>query len=196
MKISLSTMAIAGLVGFAGVSEAGVIVDTLPADDRAGIADYGQTFTANGLGGETNVLTIEIEGPRDNQLADFVSVEIYVDTDGDQSTWDPGAMLGVSTNTAQLLDLTVSTFNLAGVELAEGDVYGLKISNGSLGFAPRVGLKKFSALGNTDGTVFSAGATVFGDNYDTAMRITTGAVPEPASFALLAIGGLALIRRK
>ncbi len=185
MKKSLSNVAFAGLIAFAGSANAEIIVDSLLGNDRANLNTAGQTFTVNGLGGETGLASIDVEGPLDHVREDLVAVEIWTDTDGDHATWDPGTLLGTST-TAQLFLSEVSSFYFHNVEFSENTVYALLFTNeeGGEGVISRFGLNNATAL--SDGTLFQQGETVFGDAYDAALQIKTSVYIEqrPGDFNL------------
>ncbi len=194
----LHLTALVPALALAGASSAGVIVNTLPANNQANLsADAGQTFTTGSLGAETNLLSIEIEGPQTTNGAEVLdfALALFVDTDGDHSTWDPGALLGTSQFDSVVAGgATITTFNFTGVTLADNTVYAIQfVDAGGNASGARFGLT--NATGIADGSLFSGGAQPFGGAFDTAMRITTN-VPEPGSLALLGLGGLMIARRR
>jgi hypothetical protein len=197
MKIQMASLLAA--VAFTGVASAGVIVNTLPANNQANLdADAGQTFTTGSLGAETNLLSIEIEGPQGPATGAVLTyaLALWTDTDGDHTTWDPGILLGTSqVDTVVIGSATITTFNFTGVTLADNTVYAFRYEDGSGNAVDgaRMGLTNATAI--ADGSLFSGGSQPFGGAFDTAMRITTN-VPEPGSLALLGLGGLMIARRR
>ncbi|XAL98878.1 PEP-CTERM sorting domain-containing protein [Phycisphaeraceae bacterium D3-23] len=192
-------MALLPAVALTGFASGAVIVDTLPANNQANLsADAGQTFTTGSLGAETNLATIVIEGPQgqaSGAVLDY-ALALFVDTDGDHGTWDPGAVLGTSQFDSVVVGgATTTAFNFSGVTLADNTVYGFQYvdAGGNAVDGARMGLTNATAI--SDGTLFSAGGQVFGDAFDTAMQVRT-TVPEPGSLALIGLGSLALLRRR
>lgn len=177
----------------------GVIVNTLPANNQANLSsDAGQTFTTGSLGGDTNLSTIEIEGPQGvaSGMVLTYSLALYQDIDQDHTSWDLGTKLGESqVDTVVVGGATITTFNFTGVTLADNTVYAFRFEDGA--GAPvsgaRVGLTNATDI--SDGSLFSGGSIPFSGAFDTAMRITTN-VPEPGSLALLGLGGLLVARRR
>lgn len=177
-----------------------VIVNTLAANNQANLAaDAGQTFTTNILGLENALSTIEIEGPQSaaGPLGPF-TLELYTDTDGDHSTWDPGALVASSdTQTFTAGGATISTFTFASQPvLADSTPYAFVFTDGAgTRVEARFGLTNATAI--SDGTLFGGGAQQFGNAFDTAMRITTvEPIPEPSSALLAGVGALAFLRRR
>lgn len=164
------------LLALGSVATADTVVDTLPANNQANLAaDAAQTFTTGTLV-DTTLTRIEIEGPQ--SAAGFLgpfTLEVYTDIDGDHGTWDPGALIGTST-TASLTagGATVTAFDFPTLPvLSNNTVYGFTYTDGAgTRIGGRMGLTNASAI--SDGTLFSAGGTVFSDAFDTAMRILTG----------------------
>ncbi|MCA9240542.1 MAG: PEP-CTERM sorting domain-containing protein [Planctomycetales bacterium] len=196
MKRLLLTLALAALL--VGAADAVTVVDTLPANNQANLtAEAGQTFTTSSLGGATTLASIEIEGPQGpaNNMILTYALALYADGDQDHATWDPGALLGTSQlDTVVVGGATLTSFNFSGVSLADNTVYAFKYvdTGGSAVNFARMGLTNANAI--SDGTLFSAGGQVFGDAFDTAMRITT--VPEPGSLAAFGLGVLAMFVRR
>jgi hypothetical protein len=191
----------ATLVGVAvGTTHAAtIVIDTLPANNQANLtAPAAQTFTTGLLDGNTTLASIEIEGPQGTAAGMVLTyaLALFEDTDQDHATWDPGALLGTSqVDSVVVGGATLTSFNFSGVSLADNTVYGFAYVDGSgtlLG-GVRMGLTNANAIAT--GTLFSAGNQVFGNNFDTAMRITT--VPEPASLLLAGMAmALAIVVRR
>ena len=101
------------------------------------------------------------------------TLEVWTDTDGNHGTWDPGTLVATSTNSAALSpNGALVAYNFSGQVLAPGAVYGFTYTDGaSTRIGARPGLTNTTAI--SDGTLFSAGAQVFSDAYDTAMRISS-----------------------
>ncbi|MFT6178232.1 MAG: hypothetical protein ACJAQT_004041 [Akkermansiaceae bacterium] len=193
---------IAILAGTALVANAAVIVNTLPANNQANLnADAGQTFTTTVLGAENALSTIEIEGPQSANGTDPMgpfTLELHTDLDGDHSTWGTGSLIASSdSQTFTAGGATISIFTFASQPvLADSTPYAFVFTDG-LGTRvnARWGLTNATAI--SDGTLFGEGEQVFGNAFDSAMRITTVApVPEPSSALLVALSGLALLRRR
>lgn len=192
MRRSLLTLVLAALSATA--ADAAIIVDSLPANNQANLtAAAGQTFTTGSLGGDTTLASIEIEGPQ-GPATDMVltyALALYTDSDQDHGTWDPGTLLGTSqVDTVVVGGATLTSFDFSGISLADNTVYAFKYVDavGADVNSARMGLTNATAL--SDGTLFSAGSQVFGDAFDTAMRITT--VPEPGSLAAFGLAAMAL----
>lgn len=191
-KYILASLAVACV----GSVHADIIVDTLPANNQANLnPDVGQTFTTGVLSG--NLLsTIEIEGPqviRDGDPTGPFTLELWSDTDGDHSTWDPGVLIATSTNSESMFEGLITTFLFSNEVLSDNTVYGFTYTDGAgTRVAARMGLTNATAI--TDGTLFHEGAQVFSDAFDTAMRVTT--VPAPASIVLPGVLGLAAFGRR
>jgi hypothetical protein len=142
-----------------------------------------------------------LEGPQTGAQSDNLSIEVWNDTDGDHATWDPGTLLGTSTNNEQLANNAVSFFNFSGVTLADNTVYTLRVVSDD---ANQDGSVRFGLVGSfgagdnyADGTLFQGGQTVFGDNFDASFSVTT--VPSGGSTALMmgaGLLGLAGVKRK
>ena len=146
-------------------------------------ADVGQTFTT-GVLSQKGLGTIEIEGPQSGSPGTVYTLEVWTDIDGDHSTWDPGVLIATSNNSSSLPNNTIVTYNFSGELLSDNTVYGFTYTDGASNrINARMGLTNATAI--SDGTLFSAGNQVFGDAFDTAMRITTvNAIPEPGTAGL------------
>lgn len=174
-----------------------VIVDTTPANNQANLsADAGQSFTTPTLGTDHLLSSIDIMGPQGGANATVFTAEIWTDTDGNFETWDPGALVAASTNSLAIDNLdALHTFNFANPSLSDSTVYVVSFNDGITSHAfYRAGLT--NAVGIADGALFSAGAQPFGGAFDMSMQITTTAIPEPSSLALLGLAGMALLRRR
>jgi len=165
------------LLTFQNLATADTVVNTLPANNQANLAaDAAQTFTT-GILTEAGLGSIEIEAPQavSSEFLGPFTLELYTDTDGDHGTWDPGTLVATSTEGTFVAGAgNITTFNFGGETLSNNTVYGFTYTDG-LGtrIGARTGLTDASAIAN--GTLFSGGAQVFGNAFDTAMRITTGA---------------------
>jgi len=162
------------------------------------LTDTGQTFTTGSLGADTSLLTVGLEGPQTwnaNEEGDTLTIEIWSDTDGNHATWDPGSLLGTSTNSLQLTIDTVSLFNFTGVTLADNTVYTLRVlsDDASGDSGSRFGLAGGGDL-YPDGTLFNGGSIPFGNGFDASIVVTT--VPEPSIALLGGLGLLGLLRRR
>lgn len=176
------------------------IVDTITgSNNRATMSqDAGQTFTTGVLGTEDLLSTIAILGDSGGTANPVtVSAQLWLDTDGDFQTWDPGALVATSTN-SQVISATnvVFTFNFSNEVLSDNTVYVLSFTDGSnshVGFRSDV---SNSATAISDGALFSSGAQPFGGGFDAAIQVVT--VPEVSSLGLLAFAGLGttLLRRR
>lgn len=180
--------------------QAAVIVTTLPANNQANLQpDAGQTFTTTVLGSENALSTIEIEGPQATEGGDpmgpFV-LELWTDGDGDHATWDPGTLLASSDSQSMTAGgATLSTFSFATLPvLADSTPYAFVFTDGAANnVAARFGLTDASDI--ADGTLFGGGTQQFGNNFDTAMRITT-VIPEPTTSLLALLSAFSLLRRR
>ena len=201
-QMNKSIQATAIFTALASVSAyGGVVIDTQPGNNQASL-DNGavQTFTTGSLGGETNLVSIEIQGPNSADANDVLTyaLGIYVDGDQDHTTAALGAKLGESQVDTVGSDLSLTTFNFSGVTLADNTVYAIQFEDGSgnaLLSQVRFRLTDAAGVALTDGSLFAGGSQPFGGAFDVAMRITTD-VPEPSSLALLGLGGLLIARRR
>lgn len=209
-RIMINGVAIATVLAWIGSVHAGVIIDTIPTNDRANLSvDAGQSFTTGTLGTANLLATIEIQGPR-NDVPDSIlgpfALALYDDVDQDPNTFDRGSLLGTSTlgtiipgdGSMQSGGITTFTF-LSPPALVDNTVYSFRYEDGAGNpMGARVGLTNGTNGGApplADGALFSGGVTPFNNAYDTSMRITT--IPEPSSVALicLALVGVVGLRR-
>lgn len=185
----------------ASYAQAGVIIDTTPGNNQASIDNgAGQTFTTGLLGGETNLVSIEVQGPTSADSNDVLtySLAIYVDADQNFATWGIGTKLGESQVDSVLANGSLTSFDFSGVTLADNTVYAIRFEDGSGNAVPlqtRFRLTNQTGVALADGALFSGVNQPFAGAFDVAMRITTN-VPEPGSIALLAIGGLLIAKRR
>jgi hypothetical protein len=121
-----------------------------------------------------------------------VQARLFLDTDGDFETWDPGALVATST-TSQVIAATdtLFTFNFSNETLSDNTVYVLSFYDGisdHVAFASDVN-STGSAI--SDGALFSSANQPFAGLYDAAIRVTTTSVPEVSSLVLGALAGMA-----
>jgi len=172
---------------------------------------YGQTFVANDSG-------FGVSGTLDSTFA-LVSIEIAKwSTTGYTADHEAvyaniylgDTFLGSSTNTVNFKvnvdgvigDDAGDAWNFAGVEalqnLDSSAEYTIRYSTTNTD-GDFIFLRPGVASGNglTQGNLINQAGDAIDTNFDTRMEIVTGqAVPEPASAALLGLGGLALILRR
>jgi len=167
-------------------------------------ANSGQTFTTSVLGTDTFLSTIDLVGPNTTAVAEPLgpfTVKLWTDIDGNAETWDPGAQVAASSNLVTILGGNQAfTANFSGETLADNTVYLLSFTSGTTDHAAfRMGLSAPGGngpLGSTGKLINNTGTPTFGDNRELAFTVTTTAVPEPSSTALLGLGGLALLLRR
>ncbi|WP_235203478.1 PEP-CTERM sorting domain-containing protein [Sulfuriroseicoccus oceanibius] len=199
MKTLLKTAAAIALT--AGAANAATIIDITPGDNRANMSqDAGQTFTTGVLGAESFLSEIGIFGDSNGTASSsVVTAQLWIDTDQDFGTWDPGALVATSTNSQAIAAADqLFTFTFSGEALSDNTVYVLSFTDGTNN---HVAFRSDLTSGGgslADGALFSSGAQPFGGAYDASIKVvtTTQAVPEPSSAALLGLGGLALILRR
>lgn len=178
-----------------------IIVDTVTGtDNRATMsAAAGQTFTTGLLGTDNLLSTISIHGDSGGSAnGATVSAQLWLDTDGNFATWDPGTLIATSTNSQVIAAQDVLfTFNFSNETLSDNTVYVLSFTDGTTNHvAFRSDLN--SAAGSlSDGALFSGGVQPFGGAYDASILVV--AVPEASTMGLLTLVGLgfsALRRRR
>jgi MYXO-CTERM domain-containing protein len=203
------------LVASTLVANAATVIDTTYSgsysiEDRGSfsLTNTGQTFTTGSLGSETTLATIQLQQPRDytgSSSGDNITVELWTDTDGNHTTWDPGTKLGSFTSSSATFNssLVISDFSFAGsgITLSDTTVYAIRYlsddasGDGLLRFA----VTKDSASPGTsgtykEGTLFSGSTIPFSNGWDSGFSVTT--VPEPSAALLGGFGLLALLRRR
>ena len=162
----------------------------------------GQTFTSGALGIETLLSSVDLIMPNTTGGADPngpFTVEIWTDLDNDATTFDPGALVAASDNQITIVGGNVTlTANFSSGLLTDNTVYLLSFNDGVDSHSSfRMGLTTDNnPLGSTGKLFQNGGDPAFGDNREIAFTVTTTAVPEPSSAALLGLGTLALIMRR
>jgi hypothetical protein len=176
------------LVSICLTANAGLIVDTITgSNNRATMdADAGQTFTTGTLGVENLLSEIIILGDSGGSASGAtVSAQLWIDTDQDFGTWDPGTLVATSTNSQVITATDVNfTFNFSNEALSDNIVYVLSFTDGIDSHVSFRSDVQNSPTALSDGALFSGGAQPFGGAYDAAIQVVT--VPEPSAFALLA----------
>jgi len=205
LKYTIAAMAATTLAANAATTVVNTTHPTYSVQDRGdfSLTNTGQTFTATGLGADTNLQTVSFQAARDVlDVNASITVQIWTDTDGVHSTWDPGTMLGASTDSHKMdTALGIYDYSFSGVTLTEGTAYTLVYlsddadTQNNIRFAVTRNANEASGS-YKDGTLFSGGSAPFGDTWDSGFSVTTNTVPEPSSAALLGLGGLALILRR
>ena len=201
MKILRSLLAVTATLSLASATQAAIIIDTTPANNRANTdAQAGQTFTTGALGTDNlldsiTIITASLVGAGD-PIGPF-TLKLFTDTDGNFATWDPGTEVAASTNSASLPAGNQSvTFNFALDTLSDSTVYAMSFSSGgSDNVAFRAGLTNANTISN--GALFSSGTQPFAGTFDLSFQVN--AVPEPAtaSLALLSlVTAAAFLRRR
>lgn len=194
----------------AATSTAAVIVDTTPPNNRANLTSQaGQTFTTGVIGAETALSSITIITASAISGSDPTgpfTLKLFADVDGNFSTWDPGAELAASTNTASLTPAgSAVVFLFAGEVLADNTVYAISFNNGANDHvAFRSALTNNPSHVITDGALFSGGSQPFSGAYDMSFRVettfpATSEIPEPVGSGMLAAlvcGTGLLVRRR
>ncbi len=195
LKYTLAALAATTLAANAATT----IVNTGNANNQGDLLTAaGQTFTTGILGTDSMLSMVSVQGPQSlrNPLSpNTYTAKVWLDTDGDATTWDPGTLVATSTNSGSFdtVDAFV-TFNFSNEQLNDNTVYVLSFTNGTDDHAAfRAGVTN-AGSGYAGGAVFQNGSPAYGGSYDLAMQVTT--VPEPSSAALLGLGGLALILRR
>ena len=200
---SLLSITILAVSAFAA-NAATVVVSTTRGGngDQANMTTLaGQTFTTSTLGSDTQLSTIDLVGPNTGTGTDPLgpfTVKVWVDTDGDATTWDPGTLIAASTSTIVIpTGNGTVTANFSSGTLADNTVYAFSFTSGAVDHATfRMGLTAATTNGplGTSGKLFHLGGNPsFGDNRELAFTVTT--VPEPAA-AVLGLAGLGLILRR
>lgn len=201
MKILRSLLAVTATLSLASATQAAIIIDTTPANNRANMSTQaGQTFTTGTLGTDNlldsiTIITASLVGAGD-PIGPF-TLKLFTDTDGNFATWDPGTEVAASTNSASLPAGNQSvTFNFALDTLSDSTVYAMSFSSGgSDNVAFRAGLTNANTISN--GALFSSGTQPFAGTFDLSFQVN--AVPEPAtaSLALLPlVTAAAFLRRR
>lgn len=172
------------------------VVDTTPANDQANLAaEAGQTFTTQALGADNKLTSIAVTTASNiggNDPTGPFTLKLYVDTDGDALTWDPGALVATSTNSATLTPAgnSLVTFNFSGEELDDNTVYVVSFSTEEDDHvAFRAGLTNAAGVAIADGALFSNGAQPFGGAFDLSFIVTTSSVTEPNNLTWTASDG-------
>jgi hypothetical protein len=138
---------------------------------------------------DTVLASVGLEGPQTGALTASLIIDILTDIDGNQGTWDPGVLLGTSTNSAPVAINTVSLFNFSGVTLADNTVYTLRFRRTDNGTPVRFGLVGSGNL-YSGGTLFQGGTPPFNNGYDASFSVTTTRrVPSGGSTALMMSAG-------
>jgi hypothetical protein len=203
MKILRSLLAFTATLSLASATQAAIIIDTTPANNRANMSTQaGQTFTTGTLGTDNlldsiTIITASLVGAGD-PIGPF-TLKLFTDTDGNFATWDPGTEVAASTNSASLPAGNQSvTFNFALDTLSDSTVYVMSFNNGTSDHAAfRAGITNAAGVVLTDGALFSSGTQPFAGTYDLSFQVN--AVPEPAtaSLALLPlVTAAAFLRRR
>jgi len=184
-----------------------VIFDTTPRNNQANLgAAAGQTFTtpdAATLGVNTLLKSVEQFGPSAiNNVNENVTygLQLWTDVDQNPTTWTLGTLLGTtSVQTIGVDESAVFDFTSFNIALNPSTVYAIRFvdANGDA-VGVRIGLTGTnSGLGAAQGSLFSAGAIPFSNNFDSTMIITTTAIPEPGSWvALIVLTGTLGIKRR
>jgi hypothetical protein len=211
LKLTLAVLAASTLAANAATTVIDTTTTAFSTHDRGNfpLTNTGQTFTTGNLGADTNLSTIQSQEARDypgTSTGDVLTLEIWTDTDGNHATWDPGVLLGTSTNTVAFDGATnpgrINDFSFSGVTLSDSTVYTIRyLSDDTSGDSQvRLAVNRNGAgtpSGDYDsGTFFAAGAAPFSDQWDSGFSVTTDSVPEPSSALLFGLGGLALILRR
>lgn len=195
---------IAALAATTMLGNAAVIFDTLAGTDQANFTaggtvatGAGQTFIANGLGADVYLSTIEVGNRNAGAAGTGLYLAVYEDS-GNGADWNPGALVGVSTNTQ---DMTVNggtaTWTFSNETLTEGSRYLFTFTSDAAGTTTVAASTRVDlGSGNSDQSAFASGGAAFGGAHTMAAQIVTSNVPEPSSAALLGLGGLALIMRR
>lgn len=196
-------IALFALLGLFVTAEAGVIVDTTPANNQANMsASAGQTFTTGTLGFENKLDTITIltaNGINGTDPVGPFTLKLFTDTDGNFATWDPGSEVAASTATASLSPAgnQAVVFDFSFETLLDNTVYAMSFNDGT---NDHVGFRSAltNANGISDGGLFSGGSQPFSGAYDVSFKVET--VPEPGTAGLAMFGSLAVamaaIRRR
>lgn len=213
LNYTLAVLAATTLASQAATTIIDTTTNSYSTEDRGRFAltNTGQTFTTGALGVDTNLSSIQLQQPRDyttatagNSSGDNMTLQIWTDTDGDHSTWDPGVLLGTSSN-AVVFDtaLAISDFAFTGVTLADATVYTIAFvsDDASADTSLRIAVTKNAASPGAsgsykEGTLFDNANQPFSNGWDSGFSVNTDSVPEPSSTALLGLGGLALLLRR
>lgn len=175
-----------------------VIVDSVTgADNRAAMTkDAGQTFTTGVLGTDNRLSLISILGDSGGAgNAATVTAELRLDTDGNFTTWDPGALVATSTNSLVIASSNeLFTFNFSNELLSDNTVYVLSFTDGTDDHVAFRSALNSGGDSLADGALFSAGVQPFGGAYDASIQVV--AVPELSTLGLIAIAGLGLSLRR
>jgi autotransporter-associated beta strand protein len=151
------------------------IVNSTPANNQAALSSQaGQTFTTPVLGSDNRLSSITLRGPSSGSNATVYTMKVWVDTDGNFATWNPGTLVATSTNSLTITNGGNSVFTFSEELLSSGTVYAFSLSTGgSDHVAFRPGLTNAAGVALTNGAVFSAGAQPFSGAFDASFIVTT-----------------------
>jgi len=177
------------------VAAAGTIINTSPGNNQANMTSQaGQTFTTPTLGVENLLSTIAVNTRNAFSTGDPTgpfTLKLFVDTDGDYTTWDPGTLVATSTNSAALTPAlrTLVTYTFSNEPLSSSTVYAVSFNDGSNDHAAfGSSVTNAGGVALTSGALFSGGTQPFGGAYDMAFQVVT--VPEPGTLAAIGLAAL------
>ncbi len=204
MKLKSTFVAFFGAMTFA--ANAAIIFDTTPRNDQANFVSNGtvaggagQTFNADlsTVGAEVFLSSIRVDNRSSGAFGTDLYLAVYENDATDGTTWTPGALVGVSTNTQNTnTNGGIALWNFSLEELTDGQNYLFTFTDDAAGTSTvDVGVGVLLSAGNSDQSAFSGGAIAFGGAHSIAAQITTS-VPEPSSTALIGLAGLGLVLRR